>query len=177
MTLLLPPFRSVRPRSMRRHDRRGASVTRFSRYNLRQTTNSDYSPVLLPTATNTCAPAPAPLLRPEDSLTVSLKHLRDDVTHRLWNGDVATTTSDSPLVVSRRDGAVRTNRVARVMIIEADREHRHGMVVALHSSYDVEDYADGRMALDRAYTYPPDLILIDEHAIGGGLELIEELLS
>jgi CheY-like chemotaxis protein len=64
------------------------------------------------------------------------------------------------------------------MIIEGERDHRHEMVVALHSCYDVEDYSDGRLALDRAYTLLPDLILIDEQAgPSGGLDLVDSLVS
>ncbi|WP_076399763.1 HD-GYP domain-containing protein [Insolitispirillum peregrinum] len=63
------------------------------------------------------------------------------------------------------------------MILDGEREHRHEMVVALHACYDVEDYLDGRLALDRAYTLRPDLILIDEN-VGpdGGLQVIHSLV-
>ncbi len=111
-------------------------------------------------------------------LTADLGTLRDDVAARLRKGDPDVTGTSRHLLGTGALGSVRPGRVARVMIIEGERDHRHEMVVALHSCYDVEDYSDGRLALDRAYTLLPDLILIDEQAgPSGGLDLVDSLVS
>ncbi|GAB3454637.1 HD domain-containing phosphohydrolase [Insolitispirillum peregrinum] len=118
-------------------------------------------------------------MQEEAPLTADLGILRDDVTARLRFGDrVAGRLRNDPLVSDSGDvRSLRPGRVARVMILDGEREHRHEMVVALHACYDVEDYLDGRLALDRAYTLRPDLILIDEN-VGpdGGLQIIHSLV-
>lgn len=116
----------------------------------------------------------------EAALTADLGILRDDLTARLRAQDRSLEASLDEALASEKGSrrTLQSGRMPRIMVLDGDREHRHEMVVALHACYDVEDYSDGRLALDRAYTLRPDLILIDE-TVGprGGLEVLYSLIG